>query len=312
MIITPLQITVTPDAEQLAEHFSADSVQARAIATIEHIATTDAGTLLTEYGGKAISFGLKVLAALVIYLVGAWLIRKVKGLMRKSFARKGTDAAVASFATSLVSISLTALLVIVTIGTLGVNTSSLAGLLAGGGVALGMALNGTVQNFAGGLMLMAYRPFKAGDYIVAQGFSGTVREVTLVNTKLTTPDNRLIIIPNGILSNGTIDNYSQLNRRLEWKVTVEYGSDSDKVRSVILAILKGDSRILDSSTPGAADPMVALNALNDSNIEFIARGWTAQTDYWDVFFAVNDAIYKQLPQHGIDFPFPQLDVHIQQ
>ncbi len=277
---------------------------------IEHVTTTPAEDLLKELLDDTIKFGLKVLAALAIYFVGAWLIRKIKKILAGIFAKRGTDKAIASFTMSLVNITLTILLIILTVGTLGVNTSSLAALLAAGGMAIGMALSGTVQNFAGGIMLLVFKPFKAGDFIEAQGFSGTVSEVNIVSTKLRTTDNRTIVLPNGALSGGTINNVSQNpTRRVEWKVTVEYGSDTQKAREVILGILTSDSRVLTGPDAPAA-PSVCLSALLDSSIELQIRCWTKTEDYWDVLYAINEQIYTQLPQNGINFPFPQLDVHI--
>lgn len=277
----------------------------------EIIQTTPTSELLLNLGEKTLAFGLKVLAAFVIYMAGAWLIRRVKNILVKMFEKRKTDQTISSFVTSLVSISLTVLLIIITVSTLGINTTSLAALLAAGGMAIGMALSGTVQNFAGGIMLLVFKPFKAGDFIVAQGFSGTVTEVNIVSTKLTTTDNRSIIIPNGILSNGTIDNYSQQPmRRLEWLVNVEYGSSSETVRTVLKSIIESDARILDIAGGAPADPLIELHDLKDSSIQFIMRGWVQSSDYWTVFWAINDKIYNELPKNGILFPFPQLDVHI--
>ena len=211
----------------------------------------------------------------------------------------------------LAIITLTVLLIIVSISTLGVNTTSLAALLAAGGMAIGMALSGTVQNFAGGIMILAFKPFKSGDFIEAQGYMGTVNTVSIVSTTLTTPDNREIVIPNGALFNGSIDNYSRSGlRRVEWLVNVEYGTDSDKCKEQLLKIMKSDERILDASEKGAADPVVMLKSMESSSVVFTARGWVKADDYWDVFFQVNEEIYKKLPESGISFPFPQLDVRV--
>lgn len=277
---------------------------------VEKIATTPADQLLSDFADKAIGFGLKVLAALVIYFIGAWIIRKIKKLVHNIFIRRNTEHSIASFVESLVSISLTVFLLIFTISALGINTTSIAALLAAGGMAIGMALSGTVQNFAGGIMLLVFKPFKAGDYIEAQGFSGTVTDVSIVNTKLTTTDNRNIIIPNGILSNGTINNYSQnVYRRVEWLVDVEYGVSSDQMKSVLKSILDDEKRIV--YAPAApADPMIALNALRDSSVQFVVRAWVRSEDYWSVLYDVNEVIYNRVPEKGIQFPYPQIDVHI--
>ena len=177
-------------------------------------------------------------------------------------------------------------------------------------MAIGMALSGTVQNFAGGIMLLVFKPFKAGDFIEAQGFSGTVSEVNIVSTKLTTTDNRVIVLPNGSLSSGTINNISQNPiRRLEWKIGVEYGSDIDVARKVILEILNKDSRVLHGKD-APDEPYIRLSALLDSSVEIQARCWVRTDDYWNLLWEVNELIYNELPKNGIDFPFPQLDVHL--
>lgn len=280
------------------------------IAEIAHkIANTPTDVLIKDLLDSSVSFGLKVLAALVIYYIGAWLIRKIRRIIENILERKKTDPAITSFILSIATIAMTIVLIIVTIGTLGIDTTSLAALLAGGGMAIGMALNGTVQNFAGGIMILIFKPFKAGDYIEAQGYSGTVSEVTITSTKLATTDNKVIIIPNGILSNGTINNYSgRTMRRVDLTVDVEYGTDSDQAKELLMKIIKEDSRILDAP----AVPFVALSALRDSSIQFTVRVWVKSEDYWSVYYDTLEKIYKQLPQHGIQFPFPQLDINIKQ
>ena len=280
------------------------------IAEIAHkIANTPTDVLIKDLVDSSVSFGLKVLAALVIYYIGAWLIRKIRRIIENILERKKTDPAITSFILSIATIAMTIVLIIVTIGTLGIDTTSLAALLAGGGMAIGMALNGTVQNFAGGIMILIFKPFKAGDYIEAQGYSGTVSEVTITSTKLATTDNKVIIIPNGILSNGTINNYSgRTMRRVDLTVDVEYGTDSDQAKALLMKIIKEDSRILDAP----AMPFVALSALRDSSIQFTVRVWVKSEDYWSVYYDTLEKIYKQLPQHGIQFPFPQLDINIKQ
>ena len=254
---------------------------------VEKVTTTPADVLLKELGSDALQFGLKVLAALAIYFIGAWVIKRIKKLLGNIFERRKTDKAIASFTMSLVSISLTILLIILTVGTLGVNTTSLAAILAAGGMAIGMALSGTVQNFAGGIMLLVFKPFKAGDFIEAQGFSGTVSEVNIVSTKLTTTDNRVIVLPNGSLSSGTINNISQNPiRRLEWKIGVEYGSNIDQARKVILGILNADARVLHGKD-APDEPNVKLSGLLDSSVEIQARCWVRTDDYWNLLWAVS-------------------------
>ncbi len=288
--------------------------QAQLAAVSEKLTTTPVNELVSDLIDKAVSFGLKLLAAFVIYFVGAWMIRKIKALIARIFEKKEADAAISSFIQSIAGIALTIVLIITVIGVVGIDTTSIAALLTGGGLAIGMALNGTVQNFAGGIMLIAFKPFKAGDYIEAQGYEGTVTELNIVSTKLTTVDNRCIIIPNGILSNGTINNFSQNNiRRLEWKVSVEYGSSVEECKKVLADIINSEDRILTVAKDNApADPVVALSSLSDSAIIFVMRAWVKKADYWDVNFLTNEKIYNELPAHGIKFPFAQLDVHVHQ
>lgn len=269
----------------------------------------DPNTLLQDLLQSAIDFGLKLLAAIAIYIVGAWLIKRVKIWMGKIFAKRKTEATLSTFINSLVSITLTVLLIIVTIGALGVNTTSLAALLAAGGMAIGMALSGTVSNFAGGLMILVFKPFKAGDFISAQGYSGTVKEVSIVNTKMVTPDNREIIIPNGALSNGNIDNYSAKPiRRLDIELNMAYTTDADKCIAAILNILKADERVLDTKTKGASEPMSVLSSMNESTVTFLARVWVKAADYWPLKFDLNKELFTQLPKQGFTFEYPHMNV----
>ena len=281
---------------------------------------------------KVTQFGLKVLAALVIFVVGIFLIRWVKSILKRVFDRRDTEPTIASFVTSFVSISLTVLLVVISISTLGVDTTSLAALLAAGGLAIGMALSGTVQNFAGGLMLLAFKPFKADDFIEAQGEMGKVVEVNITSTKILTTDNRVVILPNGALSNGTIINYNgRPLRRVEWSVSVSYGVDAAACKKAILAIVNSDQRILQADTDmnklykelnisayqlstvnyrmdAIPEPFVALKALNENDITFVVRAWVKAEDYWDVFFELQERFYTELPPQGFTFAYPHVDV----
>lgn len=281
------------------------------ISSINQVTSTPPDQLLASLGEKALQFGLKLLAAFLIYIIGAWLIKVIKNTLRRFFSRRNTEPAIVSFTMSLVTAALWVILIIVAVGTLGVETTSLAALLAAGGMAIGMALSGTVQNFAGGVMILAFKPFKVGDYIEAQGFAGTVSEVNITSTKLVTLDNRVIILPNGPLSSGSVNNYSKMEfRRVDLNVGVEYGSDADKVKELILGIASNDSRVLGTAQGAPADPFVALTSLSPSSVDFTVRLWVKSAEYWDVFFATNECIYKTLPENGVNFPFPQLSVHM--
>lgn len=304
-----LQTPTIPTEEYVSK---VDSVK-KAADTFAEALATDPSAALHQLGTDMIHFGLKLLLAIVIYILGIWLIRLVKKALSKFFAARNTDKTVASFVSSFTSVVLTIALIVITISTLGINTTSIAALLAGGGVALGMALSGTLQNFSGGLLILAFKPFKVGDFIEAQGYAGTVTEMSIVSTRLTLPDNRSVTIPHGPLANGNINNYSRNPmRRLEWTVSLEYGTDADALEAKLLEIAKADPRILDASTPGASDPFASVKELADSAVVFLLRGWVRRDDYWDVYFSINDAIYKQLPEAGFKFPFPQLDVHFKQ
>ena len=303
-----LQVQNPINEEELIH--KADSAKA-AFQQFTEMLAADPGTALQNLGRQAIQFGLKVLAAIVIYIIGAWLIKRIKKGLQRLFERKQTDRTMASFISSFVSIALTIILIIVTIGTLGVNTTSLAALLAAGGMAIGMALSGTLQNFAGGLMIMAFKPFKAGDYIEALGYAGTVTEVTIVGTHLTTFDNRKVILPNGALSGGNVVNYSYYPlRRIDITVGVEYGTDAAACKQKLTEIVLEDPRFLSASTPGAKDPIIAIQKLDSSSVNFLIRAWVRTEDYWGAWFDLNERVYTELPQAGINFPFPQVDVHV--
>lgn len=287
------------------------TIQDELAAVAEKLTNTPADVLISELLDKAVAFGLKVLAALFIYTLGIWIIRKIKRVVKRIFERRETDIAIASFVQSIVSIAMTIMLIIITVGALGIDTTSLAALLAGGGMAIGMALNGTVQNFAGGIMILAFRPFKSGDYIQYDEWEGTVTEVNIVSTKLTTTDNRTIIIPNGALSNGTINNFSHNKvRRVEWIIDVEYGTDVEKTKALLHDLLDDDPRILFVKTGAPADPFIGLSALAASSIQIVAKVWVNKADYWPVKFDMNEKIYTEFPKNGISFPYQKLDVNI--
>ena len=311
MFLLTLLQTITPEAERIANRFSPDTLASRRAQLAEIIRNTPPRELVEEMIASFIKFGIKLLIALLIYLIGAWIIKKTKNLIAKAFTRKGADATLTSFIKSLVSAVMWILLIVIMISTLGINTTSLAALLAAGGMAIGMALSGTLQNFAGGIMLLIFKPFKAGDFIEAQGFTGVIKEINIVSTKITTPDNREVILPNGALFNGSISNYNNKGfRRVESRVCVCYGSPAEQVKEALLDIVSKNGQIVDSTVPGAADPFVALAKFNDSSVEFLVRVWVKAEDFWPVTFWLNENIYTELPRHGISFPFPQLDVHL--
>lgn len=258
---------------------------------------------LVEHGSQ---LGFTIIKALIVFLVGRLVINLLNKLVRKILSKRDIDPSVKTFVGSLVNVSLTILLIISVVGALGVQTTSFAALLASAGVAVGMALSGNLSNFAGGLIILLFKPYKVGDYIEAQGVGGTVKEVQMFHTVLGTVDNKVIYIPNGSLSSGVVTNFSnQTTRRVDWTFGVEYGSDYEKVKQVIESVLAKDSRIL--FEPAA--PFIALTALADSSVNVVVRVWVNSSDYWGVYFDINKNIYATFNEVGIGFPFPQLTVH---
>ena len=253
-----------------------------------------------------ISVGSKILLAIVVFLVGRWIVRRLNKLLAKILEKRHVEASLSTFVKSLVNITLTLLLIIVVIGVLGIETSSFIALFASAGVAIGMALSGTLQNFAGGVMILLFKPFKVGDTIEAQGQTGTVREIQIFNTILATPDNKIIIIPNGGLSTGLMKNYSrEATRRVDWEFGIAYGDDYTKAKAVIARLLDADGRVL-------KDPayFIALTSLGESSVNIVVRAWVNAGDYWGIYFDMNEKVYKTFAEENLNIPFPQLDVHL--
>ena len=255
-----------------------------------------------------VPLGLKILAAIVVFIIGRWVIKLVKKWMANGLTSKHGDATVHSFLSNLVGVLLYFILIISIISILGINTSSLVALLASAGLAVGMALSGTLQNFAGGVMIVMFRPFKVGDFISAQGFEGKVSEIQIFNTHLLTMDNKEIILPNGILSTGIMTNFmKQDTRRVDWVFSMAYGDDYDHAKAVLKRLCEADPKI--KKTP---EPFIELLKLNDSSVDITVRVWVDSADYWPVFFAMNERVYKAFDQEGLHIPFPQRDVHLKQ
>ena len=249
--------------------------------------------------------GKSILLAAVVAIVGYYIVRFINNLVARILERRNVEPTVQSFLKSFVNITLLILLILTVVSTLGVNTTSLAALLASAGLAVGMALSGNLQNLAGGIILLLFKPYKVGDYIEAQGVSGTVKAIQIFHTILTTPDNKELFIPNGALSSGNITNYSKNDlRRVDMVVSVEYGTDTEKVKQVTQELLRSDSRILKDPAP-----FVAVNELGDNGVFFSIRVWVNGSDYWNVFFDTNERIYNEVNKQGIGFPFPQIQIH---
>lgn len=333
---------------------------------------------LNKIASSAIEFAFKLLIAILVFYAGRFIIKRLYKFVKRLMAVRQTDASLSTFVLSLLRITLYFILIVTVIGILGIETSSFLALFASAGVAIGMALSGTLQNFAGGVLILLLKPYRVGDYIETQGYTGTVKAIQIFNTVINTVDNKAIIIPNGGLSTGTINNYSlEQYRRVDWTVGLSYSTDYAAAREVILAMLASDPRVVkkyveddrmmrleesqradEEATDRQAEevkvdkaerkegiigrwlhrgrsrrrqvveavqarlevpaqkkdcsPFVGLGALADSSINLTVRAWTRSSDYWSLFYDMNERFYTELPKKGFSFPFPQMDVHVSQ
>ncbi len=253
----------------------------------------------------AIEGGKSILIAVVIFFVGKLLISFVNRMVDHMMQRRKIEPTIQTFLRSLLNVLMMILLGITVISALGVNTTSFAALLASAGVAVGMALSGNLQNLAGGIVILLFRPYKVGDYIEALGTGGVVNAIQIFHTIILTPDNKKIYLPNGAMSSGNITNFSsEETRRIDFNVGVEYGEDSERVRQVLLELFAAEERILQEPAP-----VVFLKDLGASSVNFTARVWVRTPDYWDVFFAVSERIYSEFNKRGISFPFQTITIH---
>ena len=255
---------------------------------------------------SGVTLGERLLAALIIFIVGKYIIKWVNRLFAKVLENRKVEAGVQTFLRSMVNILMIIMLAMAVIGRLGIELTGFAALLASAGVAVGMALSGNLQNLAGGLIILVFRPYKVGDYIESgTGASGTVQEIQIFHTVLVTPDNKVIYAPNGVMSNALCTNYSHKEeRRVDFTFSFEYGEDFEKVRAVLLKVIAADSRIL--TTP---EPFIELGAMADSSVNVTVRVWVKSADYWNVFFGMNKEVYATFNKEGINIPYPQMVVH---
>lgn len=284
-----------------------DSVQKANLAeTIDKVVHMDYRAFFMGMLGDAVWIVLKIVLALLIYAVGRWIIRRIVRVLDAVLERRQIDVSLRSFLRHTMRVVFSLLLILSVIQTLGVNVTSIIALFASATLAVGMALSGTAQNFAGGVMILLMKPYRVGDYISAQGQSGTVKEIKLFSTVILTADNQTIYIPNNTIATAIIDNYSTAElRRVEWTVGISYGDDVDVARRAILELLEADPRVERSPAP-----VVWVAALADSAVNLSVRAWVKNADYWNIFFEYNEKMYKTLPEKGIGFPFPQMDVHV--
>ena len=248
----------------------------------------------------ALDYGLKILGAIVIWIIGSWIIKNLLKGFRKVMAKGDYDESLQKFLTNLIKWVLKIILIIVVLGTMGIETTSLAAVVAAAGLAIGLALQGSLGNFAGGVLIMLFKPFKIGDLIEAQGELGVVKKIEIFTTKLTGLSNREIIIPNGSLSNGNIINYTtEGTRRVDLTFGVGYDSDIKKTKDVLMNVLTSHPKVLKDPAP-----TVNVSELADSSINFAVRPWSNSEDYWAVYFGITENVKEALDKAGIEIPYP--------
>ncbi len=344
---------------------------------LESLKNSSLDDITSQLVQSLVKFAFNLAIAIIVFYIGRFIINKIYTIVRTIMLRRKVDLSLITFTLSLVKMLLYFILIVSVIGILGLETSSFLAIFASAGVAMGMALSGTLQNFAGGVLILLIKPYKVGDYIEAQGFSGTVTEIQIFHTIICTPDNKSIIIPNGSLSTGSINNWSREDyRRVDWEIGISYGDDVKVARNAILKILNEDPRIVknyleddrilrksasynqeneNNSEDDCTDdekqpwlvrifsghrsnvkkhlndwkesqkektnsmiprierkPTVTVKELADSSVNLIIRAWTESSNYWSVLYDIYERLYTELPAAGVNFPFPQMDVHVKQ
>ena len=266
----------------------------------------NADEILKWISDMAVAYGLKLIGALVVLIIGLWVIKLIMKGVKKGFEKREMDESLKPFLLSLIGVLLKIMLGISVLSMLGIEMTSFIAILGAAGLAVGLALSGTLQNFAGGVIILIFKPFKVGDFIDAQGYTGTVSQIQIFITILLTPDNKTVVIPNGPLSTGALVNFSaQENRRVDWSFGIAYGDDYDKASEWILELMKEDERVLKDP-----EPFVGLGQLADSSVNITARAWVNAADYWGVHFDMQKKFYKGAGAKGLSIPFPQMDVHL--
>lgn len=299
MILNYIMAQAAAAADSLANKVSIDA----AMSSISALTVEEIVKYLTSAG---LTIGATIIKVALIWIIGRWLSKRLVTLVKKLMVKKNTDASIQTFLVSLIDIVALIVLLIIIISVVGIDTSSFIALFASAGVAIGMALSGTLQNFAGGVMVLLFRPYKVGDYIEAQGQAGTVKEIQIFNTLLQTPDNRIIIVPNGPLSTGIINNYSrEATRRVDFSFSISYGDDYELAKKVLMEIIEKDARIL--KTP---EPFIELGKMNASSIDITVRVWCNAADYWGIFFDMNKSVYSTFPAKGLNFPYNTITVNM--
>ena len=278
---------------------------------IEKVFSPETYSLLGQW---AFGFCKSLIVAAIVYFIGSKLIKLVSKLVVKALERSKVEPSLFSFLTSIVNVVLWLVLAIIIISIFGIETSSFIALFASAGMAIGMAMSGTLQNFAGGVMILLFKPFRVGDFIEAQGYAGVVKEIQIFNTIIRTGDGQIIIIPNGGLSTGTMKNSSkEPYRRVDLEFQFEYGANFDEVKTAILDVLKQHPLVIQSTVDDSnvvAAPWIGLLKLGDSGVTVVTRSWCKGSDYWTVYFNLNETVYQMLKERGFMFPYNKLDVNI--
>ena len=273
---------------------------------IETLSGLTLGEVLHATTDLAVSIVGKIVKLLLIWYIGRWLSKRLIKVIKVVMERRDVNLSIRSFVSSLLDVVTMAIIIIMIISVLGIDTSSFIALFASAGVAVGMALSGTLQNFAGGVIILLFRPFKVGDFIEAQGVAGTVREIQMFNTLVATGDNKIILLPNGPVSTGIINNYSRETvRRVDMTYSISYGDDFEKAREVLMRLISEDARIL-----GDPAPAIALSSLAASSIDISVKVWCKQEDYWSVMFDMNKKVYETFPKEGLNFPYQTFTVNV--
>lgn len=297
--------------EQEAVKSTLDSLKtarAEALAEkVQNLSNMSADQIISLLLEEAVKIGMKVLAAIAIYIIGAWVIKKIKRIIRKIMERRNIDPSITSFTLSFTTIALTLMLILMTVDALGINTNSIVALLAGSGLAIGMAFSGSLQNFAGGIMILVFKPFRVGDYVEFQNCTGTISSIEMTSTFIISDNGETIVLPNGTIFNGMLINHSKLcKKRVVWNISVAYGSNIELVRATALALLESNPDVLKEENP----PTVVVSNLGESAVIVSIRCWVEHTNYWKTLYWGYEEIYKSFNAAGIQFPYPQLDVHM--
>jgi small conductance mechanosensitive channel len=266
----------------------------------------DTQKIIDQLTTLAVDWGPRLLGAIAVLIIGSILIRILSRAVRKMMTRSNVNVSLQKFLINMINAILRTMLILSILGMVGIEMTSFIAILGAAGLAIGLALSGTLQNFAGGVLILLQKPFVVGDFIETSGYTGTVSEIQIFNTLLKTVDNKTIILPNGPLSVTSLINYSsEETRRVDWKFGIAYGDSADKAKEVLRRLCDEDVRIL-------KDPevFIALSELGDSSVNFVVRAWVKGSDYWSVFFDMNEKVYNTFTKEGLNIPFPQMDVHV--